>query len=246
MFTQEKFNKKMNKLVKELDKLDKDKAKEIIKQFNKQSKDIKIGSSVDVIFNEIKDGIGKWAEEKLPECKEKVKESAEIAKSKVIETKDTLKDLYNRRDEIMDKIRDLELRIELDDIKRKPGETWTDEDVNGFLRTYIRARNEKGFYDPKIKEKVSRQYSVNVNSLTNTANTFINSIIKENKYPYVFTVDKTKSPLTRKEILGFKFRDVKYCKNLDSNLEYKKLSNEDKELLKQEIKERNKRSNEQN
>ena len=246
MFTQERFNKKMNKLIKELDKLDKDKVKEVIKQFNKQSENIKIGSSIDSVFNDIKDGVGKWAEEKLPEYKEKVKESAKIVKSKAIETGDTLKDLYNRRDEIIDKIRDLELKIELDDIKRKPGEKWTDEDVNGFLRTYIRSRNEKGFYDPKIKEKVSRQYSVNQRFLTNTANMFINDIIKDGMYPRVFIVDKTKNPLTRKEILGFKFRYVEYCKDLDSNLEYKSLSNEDKELLKQAIKERNKKPNKQN
>lgn len=224
---QEIFNKKMNDTLKELENLSYIDILARIAAFNKQSKlfNVKIltkkesgletiiknaGTIIDETTNKVK--------EKFPEVQKKTEELVKNVGDKVTKCYDNIT------------------------VFRKKGDPWKLEHIAVFLKVYIKSYDENTKrYNPRIKERLSKEFSVDQNKLTNQANLFINKILYENEYKEIFTDWKMKTfGPTREEVLGFKFRDIKYCKDLDKNNFYNKLSKDDQNLLRQEIKRRNK------
>lgn len=226
---QEKFNKKMNNALEDLEKISFTEALARVAAFNKQSKtfQIEISSKKESRLNNFIKNAGTIIDETVDKVKEKVPEIVEDTKNKTTETIKNINDYINEKSKNI--------------VIREKGDPWKIGHIATLLKLYIRSRNENGRYDPEMKERLSKMFSVDKDKLTNQVNLFINRILYENKYSEIFNNSLIK-PLApkREEILLFKFRHVKYCKDLDENKEYDKLSDNDKKLLKEGIKQRNK------
>lgn len=229
---QEKFNKKMNNVLEDLEKISYVEALARIAAFNKQSKtfEIRICSKKESRLENVIKNAGVMADETINKVKEKMPEIQE----KAIKVTETIKEkVSNVINESQDN-KEEENKIE---IVRHKGDPWDNRQIATFLKEYINTYDFKtGKYDQEKKELMSERFSIDKSKLTNQANLFINRILFEGEYKEIFA----DSIVSKEEILKFKFRDISLCKELKDNENYKRLSQEDKLLLKEIIKNKKK------